>query len=252
MPDYRKSVSLAAALLIVLLVAPSAEAKFLDQAKLKLLSLSGAEALTFSEDSTESRGRRCVGTTSSRIGFRGTERATVYVFLKRVHGAVRTILAPDPDPKNFDAVPLAGEATLSRTVSYPETAGCEDPPTECPEATVPAKPFVLGTTDPARGVGTGVMDIRWPAAYPESCEFLLSQVSGEPVGPVGLPSPTVFAQAIPRKQLFNERRERLEGTAVVEEQLAESVEPPSADTGTVSGTYTEEIAVELKRLKLRK
>jgi hypothetical protein len=245
----RIHVSLVAAVAILLTLTPAAEAKFLDQAKFKLLSMSGSEAVTFSEDSTTSTGSRCVGTTSARIGFRSLERPTVYVFLKQVHGDVRTILAPDPDPRNFDLIYLHGEATISRSVSYQETAGCDQqaPPTDCPETTVPAEPFILGTAEPSGGVGaSGERTFEVPSGYPEDCDNLTHGF-----GSVGVPNPTVSTQAIPRKQLFNEKRARLEDSVAVEEPLAKTVGPPSADTGTASGTYKEELSVELKRLKLK-
>ncbi len=248
MLGHRKCVLLGAALVIVLSLASAAEAKFLDQAKFKLLSLSGAEAMTWSEDSTTSTGSRCVGTGSMRIGFRSTERTTVYVFLKHVHGDLRTIVAPDPDPRNFDLVYLDGEATISRSVSYQETAGCDPqrPPMDCPETTVPAEPFIQGTAEPSGGVGaSGEGTFEVPPGYPEDCARLRSGFL------IGLPSPTVFARAFPRSQLFNEKKKRLGGSVAVEEPLATTLGPPYADTGTASGTYTEELAVELKRLRLK-
>jgi hypothetical protein len=241
--------SLFAALVVPLLLAPQAEAKFLDQAKFKILLLSGAEALTFYEDGEGTfdpetgNYARCTGTTSSRISYRSTRPATAFVFLKRIHGAVRTNFSPDSDPRNFDTVPMKGEATLSRSVDYQETAGCDAPPSACPVTTVPAAPIVLGTSEPSAGVGSSVTDLPGDS----DCEGLrppFGQASR-----LSLPDPTIFARVIPRAQLFNEKRKRLEGSVFVEEQLIGTYDEPN--DATASGTYSEEMAVTLKRLKFK-
>jgi hypothetical protein len=73
-----------------------------------------------------------------------------HVFVKRVsafHGHA-TILSTDRTlQSSFEIVPLVGRATVSRSVSYQETANCQGEPTDCPQTTGSAKRFLSGTPD---------------------------------------------------------------------------------------------------------
>src|SRR5213079_827289 len=121
-----------ASLAIGLTFVPQAAAKLEPEAKFKVLSVSGREALSFQEDGETSTGDRCVGTTASEVSWRSTRPETVYVFVKRVSAFHRkaTILSTDRVAQSFESVPVVGKATVSRSVSYTETAGCEEEPTD--------------------------------------------------------------------------------------------------------------------------
>lgn len=244
----RKYVLLGATLVLALSLAPAAEAKkFLDQAKFKLLSLSGNTTLTWTEDSTSTGNRRCAGTTISRLSVRSTQQPTLYVFLKEFHG-LRTIVAPDPDFNNLDSVKLAGQARMSRSVDYQETAGCDQrPPAECPEASSNAR--ISGTTDDPRGGIAWFVEDTWPPGYPESCTILDNDV---PFGGTRFERPTKFASAIPRKDLFDEKKGRLSGSVSIEEPLAQAPSAGASIQGTVTANFTDELSVKLKRLDLKK
>jgi hypothetical protein len=246
-----------ASLAIGLAFVPQAAAKLAPEAKFKVQSVSGREALSFQEDGQTSTGTRCVGTTSSEVTWRSTRPATVYVFVKRVSAFHRkaTILSADRVGQSFESVPVAGKATVARSVSYTETAGCEEEPTNCPETTAPAKPFLTGTAEPSGSVNGGLDIIHLPPGVDRSSGDA-GPIAAGIVGPFGnaagfaLPSPTVSAFAIPRSRLLDRKRERLKDSVTVKEPLSGTYD--AADQATASGTYTDHLAIKLKRLKLKR
>jgi hypothetical protein len=71
-----------------------------------------AIALTFAPQA----GTRCVGSAESQVRWRMTRPMTLYVFVFRYGGRPGTSLSPDRVGERYNAVPLVGEATTSRTV----------------------------------------------------------------------------------------------------------------------------------------
>ena len=149
---------------IVLTFAPQATARPEPKAKFKIVSASGREALSFQEDGTTSTGTRCVGATESQVRWRMTRPLIVYVFVYRYSGRPGTSLSTDRIGERYDSVPLIGEATVSRSVDYSETAGCEETPVNCPELTAPAEPFITGTLRGPASVNAGIDIVHSRAA----------------------------------------------------------------------------------------
>lgn len=230
-----------ASLSIAFAYAPQAAAEP-PEAKFKVVSASGRESLSFEEEGETSTGDRCVGTTANQVSWRATKPTTVYLFVKRVKGKVATILSADRVGGKFEFVPLTGEATVSQSVTYTETDGCDEPPLDCLEATVAAEPFLTGTSDPAGGVNGGV-------SLASGVFRCLADPFGNAAG-FALPDPTESAFAIPRNRLLDPKRKRIQGEATVEEPVAGTYD--AADRATVSGTYTDHLSITLKRLKLKK
>jgi hypothetical protein len=236
--------------------APQAAAVGKLKAKFKVVSASGSETLSFHEDGLTSPGERCVGTTTSKVSWRATRAATLYVFVRRVGGRLRTTLSADRVGEAYEAVPLIGRATVSRSVSYQETAGCQEQPTDCPKTTGLAKPFLTGTPNRRGSVNGGIDVVRLPQGVDPACG------AGGPIAagivlPFGnaamralLPKITVSAFAVPRGRLLDPRRKRIKDSVTVKEPLSGAVD--EADQATVSGTYTDHIAITLKRLKLKR
>lgn len=138
--------------LLALGLAPRSEAeKIRDQARFKVLSVSGTMTHTFQEDGWQymeqydeegnplppTRTNECVGSQNVRVQYRSTEPSRAHVSLKKIpHRGLSTIVSSTADPENNDVVSVPGEMTLSKSVSYSRTEGCSDPgPVACPEST---------------------------------------------------------------------------------------------------------------------
>jgi hypothetical protein len=235
---------------MALAFAPQAAAKLEPKAKFKVLSASGREALSFQESGVTSLGDSCVGSSSSQFSWQTTRPKTVYVFVRRVsafHGRA-TILSTDRVARSFEFVPLVGKATVSRSVSYTDTAGCEEEPTDCPATTAPAEPFLTGTPEAGGSVNGGLDIIHLPGSVDSSCARLANPF-GNAAG-FALPSPRVSAFAIARSRLLDPKRKRVTGSATVKQPLSGTAH--GADQATASGTYTDHLAITLKRLKLKR
>jgi hypothetical protein len=225
-------------LAIALAFVPQAAGKVEPKAKFKVLSASGREALSFQED-----GEGCVGATSSEVSWESTRPATVYVFVKRVsafHGQA-TILSTDRTlQSSFEIVPLVGRATVSRSVSYQETANCQGEPTECPQTTGSAKPFLSGTPDAGGSVNGGLDIIHLPPGLGD-CDRLAYPYTYDARAALGEPEASAFA--IPRKRLLDRDRKLVKGSATVEESLG-----GTRYGVTATGTFTDHLTIKLKRL----
>ena len=244
-----------ATMAIALTFAAQAAATPEPKAKFRIVSASGREALSFHEESKGEVGGRCVGTTVSQVRWRMTRPLTVYVFLFRYGGKLGTNLSTDRVPERYGGVTLVGQATVSRTVNYPETAGCYEEPTNCPETTAPAEPFLSGVISDIRlSVNAGINDVHVPRGFDFSCRGTGTIAFGiaPPFGDVRLPGLTVQARVVPRRQLFDLRRHRLHDSVTVEQPFSASEELFGGDRVTLSGTYTDHLAITLKRLPLRR
>lgn len=234
--------------------APQAAAAAKPKAKFKVVSAKGTETLSFREEGLTSTGERCVGTTTSKVSWRTTRAKTVYAFVRR--GGGRTTLSADRVSQGYEAVPLIGRATVSRSVSYQETAGCQEQPTVCPKATGPAEPFLAGTSKRRGSVVGGIVAVRLPQGVDPGCGAAGEIAAGIalPFGNAArralLPKFTVSAFAVPVGRLLDPRRKRIKDSVTVKEPLSAAVD--FADKATVSGTYTDHIAITLKRLKLKR
>ena len=175
----------------------------------------------------------------------------VYVFVYRYGGKPGTSLSTDRIGERYDAVPLVGQATVSRTVDYSETAGCGEEPTNCPETTAPAEPFLSGTLHGPASVNAGIDVVHAPRGFDLRCRGIgIAYGLSAPFGDLHLSQLTVNAWAVPRRRLFDPSRKRLHDSVTVEQQL--STLPDEADQATLSGTYTDHLAITLKRLPLRR
>ena len=241
---------------IALIFAPQAAAGPKPKAKFKIVSASGREALSFQEDGTTSTGTRCVGSTESEVRWRMTRPLILYVFVYRYGGKPGTSLSTDRIGERYDAVPIVGQATMSRTVNYSETEGCDGQPTNCPETTAPADPFLTGTLHGPTSVNAGIDEVHPPRGFDPSCEgyggiaFGISPPFGNAAMHALLPQISASAFAVPRRRLLDTSRKRIHDSVTVEQPLSGSEE--GADQATVSGTYTDHLAITLKRLPLRR
>jgi hypothetical protein len=249
-------------IVVALAFVPSATAKLQPKAKFRIVSASGREGLSFQEEGTASgtASPRCVGTSTSEVRWRTTRPVTVYVYVFRYGGKPGTSLSADRSPERYDLVRLPGKATASRSVNYSETAACGGEPTNCPETTVPASPFLTGLLHGPMSVngGIGVNDVNLPHGFDPSCRG-----AGELAFGVSLPFGQAAAHlvlakldgadsawAVPRRQLFNPRRKRIHDTVTVETPVSATTDPAFAEQAIVSGTYTDHLEITLKRLKL--
>jgi hypothetical protein len=243
-----------ASMAIALMLASQAAARPQPKAKFRIVSASGREALSFQEDGTTSTGTRCVGSTESEVRWRMTKPLTVYVFVYRYGGRPGTSLSTDRVGERYDAVPIVGQATMSRAVDYSETAGCDEEPTNCPEATAPAEPFLTGTLHGPTSVNAGIDVVHVPRGFDPSCRgyggiaFGISPPFGNAAMHALLPQISASAWAVPRRRLLDPSRRRLHDSVTVEQPLSGSED--GADQATVSGTYTDHLAITLKRLPL--
>jgi hypothetical protein len=262
-----RTVSIAIAVAASTLAAPS-EAKSPDEAAFKLLSASGTQTHTFheeqfdsfnyDEDGAQLRGSTqaatCVGTQSQSVRYHSAKPAKMYVFLRRAHG-LHTLISDKPNPDSgLDFLSVPGEMTLSRSVSYEQTRGCGSEPAECPETTFPAPVLVFGTHDPSRGISPLYdTNLDLPSGLDRSCEPMPGAGFG-PLSPyAAAPDREIpYLGAIPRSQIFDEKRKRLSGEDSFEFSYETASDPGYSYQTTVTGTYGEAIAVELKRLKRKK
>jgi hypothetical protein len=241
---------------IALALAPQAAASPEPKAKFRIVSASGREALSFQEDGTTSTGDRCVGATESQVRWRMTRPIVVYVFVYRYGGKPGTALSVDRVGERYDAVHLVGEATTSRSVDYSETDGCDGKPTNCPETTAPAEPFLSGTLHGPMSLNAGIDVVHWPRGLALTCRV------GAPIA-AGITLPwgnaamhtllgeiSANAWAVPRRRLLDPRRRRVHDSVTIEQPISGTYD--AADQATVSGTYTDHLAITLKRLRLRK
>jgi hypothetical protein len=247
-----------ASMAVSLALAPQAVAA--PKAKFRVVSVRGREALSFQEDGTTSTGDPCVGTTTSEVRWRSTRPVIVYVFVYRYGKKLGTSLTTDRRGDRYGVVRLPGKATLSRSVSYSETAGCDEEPTNCPEITAPATPFITGLFHGPSSVNGGIDEVQVPRAFPPSCRG-----AGEIAFGVSLPfgnaaMATLFdelrreptaAWAVPRRRLFDRSRRRIHDSVTVEQPLAATTDPRDARQATISGTYTDHLEITLRRLRLR-
>jgi hypothetical protein len=242
-----------ASMAIALTFAPQAAARPEPKAKFKIVSAGGLERLSFKEDGTTSNGTRCVGATVSQVRWRMTRPIVVYVFVYRYGGKPGTSLSVDRIGERYDAVELVGQATMSRAVDYSETAGCQEEPTGCPEATAPADPFLTGTLHGPTSVNAGIDVVHVPRGFDPSCRgyggiaFGISPPFGNAAMHVLLPQISASASAVPRRQLLDPSRRRLHDSVTIRQPLS-----GSDDEATVSGTYTDHLAITLRRLPLRR
>jgi hypothetical protein len=231
---------------IALAFAPQAAAKDGLEAKFKVVSASGSEALSFHEDDAFADGRSCSGSTSSKVSWESTRPRKLYLTVRFVSAYHRsaTVLSTHRETRSFTTVPLAGKATVSRSVDYQETAACGREPTDCPETTAKARPFLTGTPNPNGGVYGGVDRIRLSGEpFNRICGSLAQPWSTDSQTALG--TPTKIAEAIPRKQLLDPHRKVVKGSVAVEQSLG-----GKHRGATASGTYTAHLKVKLKRLKL--
>jgi hypothetical protein len=230
---------------IVLAFAMPASAKDGLAAKFKVVSASGSESLSFHEESTY-RGESCVGNTSSKVSWESTRPRNLYVTVRFVSAYHRTatVLSTTRETRSFTSVPLAGTATVSRSVDYQETANCNGEPTACPETTAKARPFLTGTPNPRGGVYGGVDRIHLRGElYNRICGSLRRPWNDDSEQALGFPKKV--AEVIPRKQLLDPHRKVLHGSVTVQEPIGGKHRGANA-----SGTYTGHLKVKLKRLKL--
>ena len=241
---------------IALMFATQAAARPEPKAKFKVVSASGREALSFQEEGETSTGTRCVGATESQVTWRLTRPVIVYVFVFRYGGKPGTSLSADRVGERYESVPLPGEATTSRSVNYSQTDGCDGEPANCPATTAPAEPFLTGTLHGPPSVNAGIDTVHWPRGVDPSCRVSHPIAAGItlPFGNAAmhelLGQITASAFAVPRRRLLDPRRRRVHDSVTVEQPLSGSYD--AADKATFSGTYTDHLAITLKRLKLRR
>jgi hypothetical protein len=236
--------------------APQAAAVGKLKAKFKVVSASGSESLSFHEDGVTSTDERCVGTTASKVSWRTTRPKTVYLFVRRAGGKVRLTLSADRVGEAYEAVFLRGKATVSRSVSYQQTAGCQEQPVNCPKLTASAQPFITGTDERRGSVNAGIDIIRWPKGIDDSCDVSAPVAAGialpfgNAAGRALLPEITANAWAVPRGRLLDPHRKTIKDSVTVKQPLSATAD--GADQATVSGTYTDHLKISLKRLKLKR
>lgn len=265
-----RTASIVVALGGLTLAPPSAAEKIRDQARFKVLSMSGTLTHTFQEDGWReveqyddegnplppTRDYECIGSQSERVQYRSTEPFKAYVSLKTIpHRGLSTIVSSTADPENFDRVSVQGEMTLSKSVSYERTEGCRPPPPpECPVSTF-SSPVIAFGTNLSNGGLTTLWDperLDLPPGLDRSCEPQLGAEHG-PLSPGAVPpEESVIPGAISRADLFGKRK-RLSGEDSREFAYETRTRPEdSPGHVTVTGTYGETVAVELKRLKSKK
>jgi hypothetical protein len=233
--------------------APQAAAAAKLKAKFKVVSASGRQTLSFHEESTEYTGERCVGTTTAEASWRTTPRKPIYVFVQGSGKRARINLSDDRVGQGFEAAHLPGKATVSRTVDYQETGGCHDPPTACPKATGRATLYLVGTRERLGNVYAGIDKVRLPEGPDLSCTVGsifpgFTEPFGTYTGPL-FPRIKVYARALARSRILDPHRKRVKDSDTVKQPFSAS-DPASG--ATLSGTYTDHLAITLKRLKLKR
>jgi hypothetical protein len=167
----------------------------------------------------------------------------VYVFLKYLSAYHRKsiVVSPDRTAVSFDYAPFVPEVTFSRSVSYTETAGCGEKPTNRPRTEERAKGGLTGTPSRRRSLFGHLYSVRGAAVTP-------------PFGSAAqnaLPRSKRLAYAMPRSPLLDPKRKRLKDSVTVKEPFSRSWHN-FGEHATVSGTYTHHLAITLKRLKLKR
>jgi hypothetical protein len=267
MARTRGAATVSAVALGVLVLAAPSEAKKLPEASFKLISASGTQTHTFHEEESHleyaygedgeqlptptSRTGTCVGTQTQNVRYHSTKPTKMYVFLREAHG-LHTLISDKPDPDSgLDYLTVPGEMTLSKSVSYEVTKACPEP-TECPETTFSAPVNVFGNHVPSGGISPLYSaNFNLPSGLDRSCE----PRRGPRYGPLSThavpPNLEEIPGAIPRSELFGKKK-RLSGEDSLEFSYETTTEPGNSYETTVTGTYGETIAVELKRLKPKK
>jgi len=197
------------------------------KAKFKVVSASGSQSVSFHEESSDSTGERCVGTTTAEFTWRTTPPKTIYVFVKGAGKRARPNISADRVAQAYDVARLPGKATVSRSVDYQETAGCHRAPTACPKATGPATLYLLGTRGRLGSVESGIDVVRLPEGLDASCEAATSFAPGltRPFGTDAVslfPRLTVYAWAIPRSRLLDPHRKRVKDSKTVKQPFSGS------------------------------
>jgi hypothetical protein len=232
--------------------APS-EAKASKEAAFKLLSASGTQTHTFQEQESEYYGNACVGTQSQSVRYHSTQPAKMYVFIRRAHG-LHTLVSDKPDPDSgLEALRVTGEMTLSKSVSYSETRGCRQEPAECPETTFSAPVIVYGTHNPSGGI-MPLYDqgLDLPSGLDRTCQPYAHPRYGPLSRHAVPPDLEEIPGAIPRSEIFDERRKRLSGEDSTEFSYETTTDPEFSYQTTVTGTWGETIAVKLRRLRTKR
>lgn len=230
---------------VALAFASGAEAKPKPAAAFKVVSVSGSVSLAFEE----ANGGTCDGSTSSEVSWRSTKPFKVYAFLKRMGGKPSVELSADRVGEKFEVVPIDGEATVTRSVDYSNTTDCLSKPTACPGETADAKPFLTGTADSGGAVNSGIDQV----SLPRVCGYSDGIAAGI-VRPYGYYAARAFtgtskaAFAVPRSKLLDPKLKRVEDSVTVEEPLSGKYSEGD-DQGSFTGTYTDHLEIELKRLK---
>jgi hypothetical protein len=234
--------------------APEAAAVGRLKAKFKV-SASGSQSLTFHEESTDyTGGRRCVGTTTAEASWRATPRKPIYVFVRGSGKRARITLSDDRVGQDYESAHVSGKATVSRTVDYQETAGCHDPPSACPKATGRATMYLVGTRERLGNVYAGIEKLRLPEGPDISCTVgAIFPGFTDPFGSDAVPLfPRVKgeARALARSRILDPHRKRVKDSDTYEQPFSGS--DPEHGAATLSGTYTDHLAIKLKRLKLKR
>ena len=94
------------------------------------------------------------------------------------------------------------KATVSRSVDYQETAGCDQKPVDCPQTTSQAKLSLNGTPDAGASLYGGVDSIRLHGPLRNHfCDQLQMPFVYDARQALGTPKKVAFA--VPRKQLLD-------------------------------------------------
>lgn len=259
-------VVLAVGLASLVLAAPG-QAKQEPVAAFKLLSGTGTQTYTFQEKTTDiksfdddgnlstppiqTRVDICTGSGNVNLRYRTAKPTKMFVTLRKAHG-LHTLISDTPDPDSgLDFLTTAGQMTLSKSMNYTATDECRVEPVECPETTFSAPVLVFGTHERLGGISSLYdTNLNLPSGLDRSCQ----PRPGTGFGPINVlgPQPEEFATVIPRSDLFDEKKKRLSGEDSIDLSYEVAADPEAKRQVSGSGTYTETIAVELKRLKLKK
>jgi hypothetical protein len=247
-PNWRSTLGTIAGGLAIGLLALAPQANAREAAKFKVLSVSGSETTVRDAAYDPSIYGSCAFSTTERIRFHSTKRATAYAFTSKAHGRARVAWSEEPDyTSNFTQVEVPAEVTISRSATYNQTnyvdpdtgetvPGCWDEfsPVNCSiERTLPATLNLGGTSGTDKS--TYVELVVQPGALNElddACVVASGSFSGL--------APGLFARA----DLFKRKPKRLSDSDRVEGTFDD---PPDYGTGT--RTNVQELTAELKRRK---
>jgi hypothetical protein len=238
-----------------LALAPQAAAAGKLKGKFKVVSASGRSTLTFHEDTTDYMGRRCVGTTTAEASWRATLPKTFYVVQFHSGRSARIGLSDDRVGQILESAHVRAVATVVRTVDYQETAGCNQPPTPCPNATRRATVYLTGTRERHGGsVFANIVQFRQPEGVDLDCTGFQSTVFPGFTEPFGDYNTQLFprikdgAQALARRRLVDPHRKRVKDSDTYEQPFSRSSTDPERPA-TLSGVFTDHLQISLKRLK---